>query len=58
MPNNTLQDSPSWVIVDKSTGRAIAETFRVNVALAINTLKYRVVPIEQYLQEFNQAVQS
>jgi hypothetical protein len=43
----------SWVIVDKATGKAIAETFRANVAAAVNTDKYRAVPILEYLVSIN-----
>jgi len=46
-------NTTSWIIVDKATGRVIAETFLAHVAAAINTAKYRAVPILEYLVSIN-----
>ncbi len=43
----------SWVIVDKRTGEAVAETFLEHVAEAINTDKYSAVPVHVYLASLN-----
>ena len=43
----------SWVIVRKSDGAAVLETFSAAVAAAVNTAAYDVVPILRYLQELN-----
>ncbi len=48
----------SWVIVRNSDGAAVLETFSAKVAGAINLAKYRAVPIEEYLGEFNRRVKS
>lgn len=49
--NNMVSDS--WVIVDKVTDEAVLETFSDKIAKAINTEKYNVVPILEYLQSLN-----
>lgn len=49
--NNMVSDS--WVIVDKATDEAVLETFSAKIAKAINTEKYNVVPILEYLQSLN-----
>lgn len=46
----------SWIITDKSTGNAIAETFLRHVAEAINTDKYDAVPVLEYLQGLNRKI--
>jgi hypothetical protein len=43
----------SWIIREKATGRVIAETFKANVASAINTARYEAIPIRQYLASLN-----
>lgn len=43
----------SWVIVDKATGKALLETFSPRVAEAINTARYKAVPILEWLQSLN-----
>lgn len=39
----------SWVIVEIATGRPVLETFNRKTADAINTDKYRAVPIIEWL---------
>lgn len=43
----------SWVIIEKSTGRVLFETFNANVPRAINSDKYAAVPIQDYLVSVN-----
>ena len=43
----------SWVIVERSTGNALFETFNPKLVAAINTIRYQVVPILEYLQALN-----
>jgi hypothetical protein len=45
----------SWVIVDKATGRAVFETFRASIADKVNTTRYEVVPILEWLHRVNAA---
>lgn len=47
------QSSPSYVIVNINTGKALFETFNKKVADAINTKRYRAVPIGEYLASLN-----
>jgi len=53
---SSLNNTASWVIVEVATDKATLETFSQKVAGAINTNKYRAVPILQYLQQFNQSI--
>ncbi|WP_020474504.1 hypothetical protein [Zavarzinella formosa] len=48
--------SSGWVITEKATGKAIAETFLCHVAEAVNTEKYQAVPITEYLQGLNRKI--
>lgn len=48
------QSSSSWVICDRSTGKAVMETFNPKVVSAINTARYEAVPILKYLEGLNQ----
>ena len=43
----------SWVLVRLADNKAVAETFLPHVAAAINTKKYKAVPIEEYLPSLN-----
>lgn len=43
----------SWVIVEIETGKPVFETFSANIIGAINTKKYKAVPILEWLQSFN-----
>lgn len=46
--------STSWVIIEKSTSKAVLETFEKKTAEHIRTMKnYEVVPILEYLQSIN-----
>jgi hypothetical protein len=45
--------SSSWVVTDKKTNKAVFETFDPTVAAAVNTEKYNVVPIGEYLPGLN-----
>ena len=47
------QGADSWVAVDKSTGKAVLETFEKKTADAINREKYDVLPIQDYLGSLN-----
>lgn len=46
----------SWVIREKSTGRAVLEVWSASVAAKVNTAKYEAVPILQHLQELNRSL--
>jgi hypothetical protein len=46
----------SWVIVSKQTGQAIRETFNSSLLTLVNTDKYTVMPIYDYLSEFNRGI--
>jgi hypothetical protein len=48
----------SWVIVDKATGKGVFETFNEDVAKAINTTKYDVVEIQEYLETLNAKIKA
>ena len=48
----------SWVIVERSTGKAVMETFSARVAGAVNAEKYEAVPILEYLHGFNERVRA
>lgn len=43
----------SWVIRNKATGEAIAETFLPQVAAGINREKYEAIPIGEHLASLN-----
>ena len=55
---NRIVNPPSWVITRKSDGDVVMETFSKSVASKINTDKYDVTPIYQYLTELNKKVKS
>jgi Ca2+-binding EF-hand superfamily protein len=46
----------SWVIIEISTGEAIFETYIEKMVSAINTEKYRAVPIVEYLGALNKTI--
>ncbi len=50
---SSLNRTASFVIVSKATGEAVAEVFNRKAVSKINTAKYDVVPILQYLQSLN-----
>lgn len=47
----------SYVIVDKNN-EPIFETFNSKIVNAINTDKYKAVPIRQYLEELNKRIKN
>ena len=46
----------SWVIVSRETGAAVFETFYRSTADKVNTAKYAVVPIGEYLVDLNRRI--
>ena len=47
-------DTPaSWVVIDKTTGAAVLETFSASTAEAIRRDRFDVVPILDHLQALN-----
>jgi hypothetical protein len=48
----------SWIIVRKSDGTAILETFSDAIARAINTEKYSAMPALEYLQNLNRSIKA
>ncbi len=46
----------SWVIIEIATEKVIFETFNESLVKKINTEKYRVVPILEYLQSLNKSL--
>lgn len=56
--NRNMPKTASWVIVRKSTGAAVFETFNAKVAAAINQAEYRAVPILEYLQTLNAQIRA
>lgn len=47
----------SWVIVNLETGAAVFETFDPAKVSALNTVKYKAVPILEWLQSLNKIPQ-
>lgn len=43
----------SWVIIASADNRAIFETWSEKTAKAINTKKYKAIPIKEYLSTLN-----
>jgi len=48
----SLEITASWVIVEKSTGKAIMETFNATLAARVKG-EFEAVPILEYLQGLN-----
>jgi hypothetical protein len=48
--------SNSWVIVNRTTGEAVLETWSEKVTAAINTNKYQVLTAYDYLCKLNQTI--
>lgn len=46
-------ETASWVIVDRKTGNAVAETFNISVASRIDQEKYKAIPIAKWLASLN-----
>ena len=55
---SSLTRTASWVIVDKSTGKAILETFSRQAVERLNTHRYEAVPILAYLQALNAKIKA
>lgn len=47
-------EGPGFVAVSKETGKGVAEFATMKHAQFINTEKYRIVPIMEYLQSLNE----
>jgi len=45
--------SASWVVVRKSTGKAVLETYDKRVTAKVNRDAYTVLPILEYLYSLN-----
>lgn len=54
--DSSLTRTASWVVRDKSTGKAVLETFDPKKVEALNTEKYEAVPIGEYLGDYNRRV--
>lgn len=55
---NSLSRVASWVFVSKATGQAVMETFNENLLSLVNTEKYEVVPIQEWLTRVNTQAKS
>lgn len=55
---SSLLKTASWVVCEKSDGRAVLETFSARIAQSINTERYEAVPILAYLQRLNEGVRN
>ncbi len=53
MHTQSLTRTASWVIVRRSTGEPVLETYSPKTVQSINEEKYEAVPILKYLQEVN-----
>lgn len=51
-----MENSASWVVIDKKTGKALFETFTCELCQSINTSEYKVIPIMEYLQDLNRKI--
>lgn len=52
----SLDEPGSWVVERLEDGKPLFETFDPKVAKAINTGKYRAVPILEYLGNLNRKI--
>ena len=48
----------SYIIVEKSTQKAICELFEESTVKAINAEKYQAIPALEYLQNFNKQLKA
>lgn len=57
LPRNTAREhrgrTASWVVTEKATGKPVLETFDPDVARKVNTEKYAVAPVGDYLAGLN-----
>jgi acyl-ACP thioesterase len=49
----SLTRTASWVIVNKETDQPVCETYSDKLVQALNTNKYKAVPILEWLQSIN-----
>jgi hypothetical protein len=54
----TLNETASWIIYNKLTGKAVFETFEENTARAFSQFNgvYQVMPILEWLQNLNKPI--
>jgi hypothetical protein len=48
----------SWVIVEKASGKAVFETFSKSLTEKVNTEKYTIIPILEYLYNLNKSIKA
>lgn len=48
----------SWVVVNLETGESVFETFNPTTVAALNTAKYKAVPILEWLQHLSRTYKS
>lgn len=48
----------SWIIVDKTTGLGISETWSQRTAKAINPARFEALPAADYLARLNRAIRA
>ena len=53
MYTQSLANTASWIIVRRSTGEPVLETYSHKTVQALNEEKYEAIPILKYLQEVN-----
>ena len=53
---SSLEQTASWVIREKHTGRAVFETFDSGCLEVVKDTKFEAVPILLYLQELNRKI--
>ena len=49
----SLNETASWVIRERATGKVVMETFNAKVIEKLNAERYEAVPILEYLQSLN-----
>lgn len=49
----TPMTSPSYIIVERATGHAVAEFYSPTIVKLINPDKYDTIPVMEYLQRLN-----
>ena len=49
----SLTRTASWVVVSKADNKPVLETYSKSVADKVNTDKYTVMPVLQWLQSLN-----
>jgi hypothetical protein len=54
----SLRTPASWVIVDRSSGRPVLETFSKAIAAKVNRASYEVLSILEWLQRVNVAAKT